>query len=278
MPVISNTTGSTYWKTPELEDQIDTMFIQRVQSELTSSCAIPFPVPTERIPYELINAAQWFWENVDFALEERNYAIPYKSICHNGIMDKIIQLPQQIYSIHGVYKLQQDLKVGAMGDFSLERMLLTSYSTWGGLGGLGTGMGGASSGGTGYGLFDVTASLYEISQFDQMLNPPITYAYNQYSSKLNLIGDLSYSDILIQCFIRCRLQDLYNSYYFFRLVCAFCMRDMHMILGAWEFKYPGGVTLNFDNFKDRADNDIDEIKEWAQNNRANDIIFQPNTV
>ena len=34
----------------KLEDEIDFQFIQRVQSEVTQSCALPFAIPVERIP------------------------------------------------------------------------------------------------------------------------------------------------------------------------------------------------------------------------------------
>lgn len=269
------TQGQPIW-TQDLEDEIDLMFMKRIQNEVTQSCALPFSVPIERLPDIIIQAATWFWEQVDFSMEERYYVIPYKAICIGNKLNKIIQLPPQIASVFGVHKVQEDLKYGAVGDFSVERMMLSSYSMFGGAGIIGGGLG--ITGGTGYSLKDVAVSLYEIDTFDQFLNPPISYNFNSYSSKLVLLGDLGYSDILIQTYVRCRIQDLYNNYYFFRLCVCFCKRALSTIYGTYSFKLPGGVEINYDKFQSDANEEIDEIKEWAKENRAADYFFMPGQV
>ena len=261
--------------THQFEEELDMMFIKRVQAEVTQSCALPFAVPTERIPEFILQGSQWFWENVDTAVEQRNYVIRNSDICKGNRLNKIIQLPQQISAVYGVHKLQEDLRYGTMGDFSLERMMMSSYSMFGGAGIIGGGMG--LTGGTGYSLPDVMMSLYEVDTFDQFLNPPLSYSYNPYSGKLNILGDLGWSDLIIQCFKRCRIQDLYNSYYFFRLVVCFCKRALSTIYGSFEFKLPGGVTINYDMHKSDAQDEIEQIKEWAENNRATDYFMMPKT-
>ena len=125
--------------THEFEDQIDMQFIARVQAEVTQSCALPFAVPVERIPEFIIQAAQWFWEHVDQACEERMYVIKNRDICKGNKLNKIIQLPPQIYAVYGCHRLQEDLRYGTMGDFSLERMMMSSYSMFGGAGIIGGG-------------------------------------------------------------------------------------------------------------------------------------------
>ena len=261
--------------TPQFEDEIDHQFILRVQNEVTQSCALPFAVPIERIPEFIIQSAQYFWQNCDLCAEERYYMIKNADICKGNKLNKIAQLPHQILGVHGVYKLQSNLKYGAMGDFSIERMMMSSYSMFGGAGTVGGGFG---INGLGYNLSDVITSMYEVDTFNQTLNAPLTYNYNQYSSKLVLLGDLGYSDILIACMVRCRIQDLYNNYYFFRHVVALCKKALSTIYGTYEFKLPGGVTLNYSNFNDAADKDLDDIKEWIENNRAADYFFMPNTL
>lgn len=68
-------------------------------------------------------------------------------------------------------------------------------------------------------------------------------------------------DWVLELIQRLRLQDLYKSYYFFRLVCAFVKRALSQIYGTFEFKLPGGVTLNYSTFTDSATDDIQEVKE-----------------
>ena len=260
---------------PQVEDEIDFQFIQRVQNEVTQSCALPFALPAERIPEYILQAAQWFWMNDDHSVEERYYLVPNSEVCKSNLLNKIVQLPQQILGVHGVYKLQQNLKYGAMGDFSIERMMMSSYSMFGGAGTVGGGM---QMNGMGYSLSDVIVSMYEVSTFNQNLNAPLSYNFNQYSSKLVLLGDLGYSDLLIACMVRSRIQDLYNNYYFFRMVVCLCKRALSTIYGMFEFKLPGGVTINYSQLTDQADAEIDKIEEWTQNNRSADYFFMPGTL
>lgn len=259
------------------EDQLDYQFIVRVQKEVTGSCALPFAMPVERIPEYIIQAAQWFWWNVDQSLEERMYVIPNSEICKCNELNKIIQLPEQIQNVHGCFKLQKDMRYGAMGDFSLERMMMSTYSLFGGVGTIANGFSG-TAGMTGFSLTDVITSMFEIDTFNQNLNAPLSYNYNENSHKLVLLGDLGHSDLLINCWKRCRIQDLYGNYYFFRLVVAFCKRNLSTIYGTWEFKFPGGVTINYSMYSDQADNEIEKIEEWAEKNHTVDFIFQPNTL
>lgn len=260
----------------KLENEIDYNFINRVQKEVTQSCALPFALPVDRIPEFIRQAADFFWLNDDFSVEERAYVIPNECINKDSKLNKIIQLPPQIMGVHGAYKLQQNLKYGAMGDFSIERMMLSSYSMFGGAGTIGTGFG--LNGGVGYTLSDVMTSLYEVDTFNQMLNPPLTYNYNMYSKKLVLLGNLGLSDLLINCHIRCKIQDLYNNHYFFRYVVCLCKRALSTIYGMYEFKLPGGVTINYSKLSDDADSEMDEIKEWLEKNKAVDYFFMPNTM
>jgi hypothetical protein len=106
----------------------------------------------------------------------------------------------------------------------------------------------------------------------------VTYDFNPFSHKLVLLGNLGKSDLVIACMKKLRIQELYNIYYFFRLVVCFVKRALSTIYGTFEFRLPGGVTINYSNFKDEADNEIDEIKEWCDQNRSADYIFMPNTI
>ena len=272
---MNNTTAKQGW-TPTLEDEIDYQFIQRVQSEVTQSCALPFALPADRITANIVNAARFFWQNSDFACEERYYMIKNEDICRGNVFNKIVQLPEQIIGVHGCYRIDNGLRYGVMGDFSIERMMLSTYSMFGGVGTVG---GGFVNGTTqGYTLPDVVMSMYEVDTFNQTLNPTLTYNFNQFSHKLVLLGDVEYSNILICCSVRCRIQDLYNDYYFFRAVVAMCKKNLSTIYGMYEFKLPGGVTINYDKLNEQADNELDEIKEYFENNRAIDYFFMPNTL
>lgn len=261
-------------------DPIDLDFIRAVQVEVTQSCALPLAVPIERIPALIVQAARFFWQNDDLSSFNRIYMIPYSEFCHQNVFNKIVKLPPQIISVQGCYRT--NVRTGVLGDFSLERMMLSSYSLFAGWGAQGNGTPGfnygATIGGAGYALTEVVANLYEISTYEQVLCPTLTYDYNPFSNVLTVLGDMKHSNILIDVWQRVKIQDLYKNYYFFRFVVCLVKRALYTIYGTFEFKLPGGVTINYDHFKEEADSEIDEIKEWIDKNHSSNFFFMPNTL
>lgn len=263
------------------EDEVDMQFMQSVINEVTQSCVLPSPIPLDRIPAIIRAAAGYFWENDDNAVEERFYFIPYAELCKGNTFNKIIQLPVQIMAVHGCYRCSETF-YGNLGDFSIERMMMSSYATFGGLGNIGgsmgAGVGGAYNGVAGFSLSDVVVGMYEIDTFKQTLNPSLTYNFNEYSKKLIIIGDTKQSNIVINVWKRVRLQDLYNSHMFWRYCVCLVKLSLSQIYGTFTFKYPGGVEINVDIYSDPAKDEIESIKEWINNNHSVDYFFSPNRV
>ena len=175
----------------------------------------------------------------------------------------------------GVNKLNDSFNYGVLGDFSLERMIMNNSALANGVGGTLTDVFGS---GTGYSLTDVVASLYEVQTFKAIFDVPLSFNFNEFSHELVILGDLGYSDVLLQTFKRLKLQDMYNNYYFFRLVVAFCLRNLGTILGTMTFKLPGGVEINYDRFNTLADNYKEEVEEWVKENHSVDYMVISNSI
>lgn len=267
--------------TASWEDEVDMEFMQSVISMVTQSCVLPSPIPLEQIPAIILDAAGYFWENDDNAVEQRFYFIPNSELCKNNVFNKIIQLPAQIMSVQGCYRSSETM-YGNLGDFSIERMMMSSYATFGGLGsiggGMGAGVGGSYNGVGGFKLSDVVIGMYEIDTFKQTLAPTLSYNFNEYSKKLVILGDSKGSNIVIDAWKRVRLQDLYNSHMFKRYCICSVKAALAQIYGTFTFKYPGGVEINVSVYSDPAAEELENIKEWIANNHAADYFFQPNTI
>ena len=134
--------------------------------------------------------------------------------------------------------------------------------------------------GTGYGysLTDITASLYEISTYKAMFDTPLTYNYNEFSNELVILGALGNSDLVLQTFMRLKLQDLYKNYYFFRYVIGLGLKSMATIIGTYDFKLAGGVSINWSRFHDMGENEINKVEEWVNKNHACDYFLQSATI
>lgn len=261
------------------EDEVDMQFMQSVIAEVTQSCVLPNPIPLDRIPVIILNSARWFWQNDDNAVEQRFYFIPQSELCKGNTFNKIVQLPEQIMAVQGCYRSSETM-YGNLGDFSIERMMMSSYATFGGLGSIGGGLGAFNSidGATGFKLSDVVVGMYEIDTFKQTLAPTLSYNFNEYSKKLVILGDSKGSNIVIDCWKRVRIQDLYNNYYFFRWCVCQVKKSLSQIFGTFSFKYPGGVEINFSMYSDDANDELEKIQEWVEQNHAADYFFQPNTI
>ena len=258
----------------QIESQLDYQFTQRIIQDLTQSCALPLPIPAAAIPPLIIQAAQYFWENYDLAVEERYYCIKNSDFCKCG-PNRTIKLPERIISVFGVYKTTDNFNYGVLGDFSLERLIMNNSIMASGIGGRLTDVFGN---GDGYNLVDVMGAMYEVSTYQGMFEAPLTFNYNPYSNKLVILGALDYSDLIIQCFLRCKIQDLYKLYYFFRYCVCLGKKSMATILGTFEYKLPGGITLNYSRFEDSADQEMDKIDEWIKSQHAADYFFNTNTI
>ena len=271
---VSTTTEAYLKQKAKLEDQADYMFIQRVIRELISSCSLNVPIPPANIPPFIIQAAQWFWQNCDYSNEERYYCVKNCDFQRCG-PNTTVKLPSQIISVFGVNKLNDSFNYGVLGDFSLERMILNNSALANGMGGTLTDVFGS---GTGYSLTDVTAALYEVQTYKAIFDVPLTFNYNEFSNELVILGDLGYSDVLLQTFKRLKIQDMYKNYYFFRLVVAFCLRSMGTIMGTVEFKLPGGATINYDRFNTLADTYQQEVEEWVNKQHTADYFLNSNSI
>lgn len=258
----------------QYEDQVDYQFIQRIIQELTQSCALNLPIPASAIPPLIQQAAQFFWENSDQSIEERYYCLPNSEINKCG-PNNVVKLPPQIISVFGVYKTTNQYSYGVMGDFSLERMVMNNSALASGLGG---NMNNVFGGGTGYNLTDVTAALYEVSTYQALFDSPLTYNYNAFSNELIILGALGSADLILQVFKRCKIQDLYKSYYFFRYCVCLGLRSMATIMGTFEYKLPGGITLNYSTWREQANQEMQEITEWINKNHSTDYFFMTNSI
>ena len=132
--------------------------------------------------------------------------------------------------------------------------------------------------GNGYSLTDVVAALYEVQTYKSIFDVPLSYDYNEFSNILVILGDLGYSDVILETYKRLKIQDLYKNYYFFRLVVGFALRSMGTIMGTMDFKLPGGVTINYDRFNTLADTYIQQVEDWVVKQHTADYIFNSNSI
>ena len=53
---------------------------------------------------------------------------------------------------------------------------------------------------------------------------------------------------------------------------------MATIIGTYDFKLAGGVSINWSRFHDMGENEISKVEEWVNKNHACDYFLQSATI
>lgn len=256
-------------------DPADYDFAMRLKNEVAAGCAIPFNIDLEQIFLIIRTSADYFWEYDDFSLEERYLAIKSGTIKSDG-KNRLIKLPDQVMSVFGLHKVGGTLTgYSTLGDFSIERLMLSSFSSNYG----GSSLGSGSTGGQSVArVQDMVGSMYELSTYNDAFSHPLSYNYSKFSKCLTILGEYHDENLVLQVFTRLPLQSLYNSHDFYRYCVSMLKLRWVKIYSMFDYKLPGGVTVRFGSYEAEASEELKEIKERIKANRAVDYFFVSGTV
>ena len=250
--------------------EVTNAFIERIVQELTMGCSLSFAIPKTRIPQIVEKVAKWWFRKAEVAVEERWYIV--RNVDLTGTLNKILKLPEQIVSISDVRMLENDHTLSMkQAKFSLERLLASSSSfytmTTGTYNYVGPNMlprTGASE--------EFFMGLMEIGQLEAILYKSVMFDFNQASHKFTVLGDTQGSDIVLKCFVRVSLHDLFNDERFLNHCVGQCMKELSFILGTFSFKMPGNVSINFSEYARLGDELVQDAKQEVENDTAGDMF------
>jgi hypothetical protein len=238
-------------------------FIQEIQDEITVGCSLPFSVPKKEIERIIKYGEKWIYKKYEDAVEERYYTIKVSQLNDaNFKAYRTIQLPECIYSVNTLTQINQGFgssnPFSNMADFSLEKALFKNIND-------------LSNSTEALMEYVVYESFIDLSQ--HMLTHPVSYNYNRITRDLVILGETPTSDLVLQVYNKVPLEDLMEDEIFYRYCVAKAKTQLARILGAFDFKLPGGVSINYDTYKEEGVNELEKLEEELKSDEGMDWFF-----
>lgn len=239
-------------------------FISEIKSALSAACAIPVGIRDAEIKRIIKQSAKWFYRNYEDATEERFYAIPVDCFDTEAFRKKrTVLMPSCVISVFSLKKLRDNFGFsssfdGTSNDLTLERVLFSNSS---------------QIGNNSENLMYYTMNLYWLDTMSHVLNHTIGFNYNRNSKKLFFAGETPDRDCIASCIVELPIENLYDDETFFRYVEARSKIQISNVLGTFDFKLPGGISINYDLIRSEGQEAYQEIKEEIKGDNAMDFFF-----
>lgn len=257
--------------------------IQEIEDALNFSCALPYNLNPEEIKRIIKRAKAWFYDNYQYAVEERIFILANQIFQHEEFMrTRQIRLPQSIVT---VYEVREVGGYGISGnpdrDFSDSKLLGSElllspfvgdnlvYRT------------------VMYSYFDL-AKAYLLNTF--------AFKWNKNSKYLTILGrdpgrsgrngsqqgqlaqgfGVGGTDVYIRCFVALNDDDLFNDELFVRYCIAKCKIALANMLSVFTYNLPGGVAINAGEIKSTGEAELQEVMDMITGENTPSYFLQWN--
>lgn len=225
----------------------ESQLIKEIQNEIQLSCALPYALPEPEVKRIIQRAKAWFYDNYQYALEEKLIAIPREIFEHQTFVStRSIQMPECVQFVYELREMQSPGLFGQMdGDFSDSKILgaemfLSPFQ--------------------GDNLVYRTAmySMFDLSQ--AFILRTIAFRWNKNGKRISVLGRNPTTNCYVRAGVQLPEQDLYNDELFMRYCFAQAKINLGRILQIFNYNLPGGVTINFDAVKQDGNSEMEAIK------------------
>lgn len=118
----------------------------------------------------------------------------------------------------------------------------------------------------------ITSRTISYSWFDLARSFTLTdiqFNFNFNTHRIKVIGHNPLSPVLIRAWVAIDEGNLYEDYYFQKLIIARCKMQLHRVLKTFEYTTIGNVSIT-SMLYDQGKQELDEIKEYMKNNTQPD--------
>ena len=249
----------------------DVAFYEVVSNTVTGSNALPFDLPAKEV-FRLINKGlKFFWEWYDQGVEERTLFLPYSEIVNSkgNNLNRQVLMPNGIEAIFGWKAVECSGSYGNNISQYINYALLKNLNTGAAWSNQDFSARGAYKGDV-TSIVNIVAGLYEIEQYRSLFTKGITASYNKHSQIFSIRSEI-HSGLALDCLVRVRPEHLYTYQLFEDYIVALVERQLHKIIGMFDFKYPGGVQPDFNKISDDGKDAAEKIEEFLK--ESNDSIM-----
>lgn len=237
--------------------------INDIVAEVTFSGALPFKIPEKEIKRIITNAKRYFWDYWRYSLQKQHVVIPRKVFYEPAFTrQRGIIMPDCVQYISECKEVKSSSIFGTIdrdfGDqkFIGSELFLTPF------------MGEALT----YRL--ATFSFLDITK--NLTINTVAYDYNNANHFLQILGRTPKADLYLLVHRRIEDQYLYENELFQRYVRAKAKIRVHEMMSVVSFKLPGNFTYNYQEMKNRADEEIKEVERIIQEENPPDFVILEN--
>lgn len=240
-------------------------FVDRIQTEISVSCALPKTLPDANIRQIVESRAlPWFYRNYQYAVQKMYFLIKKEAFFTEEFTRyNYVNVPCEIQSVTYLYEVRSAslFQLGintpnlSVNLGVTNQPYLSSYVTT--IGELGV----------------YKTILDSMSDMLNQLNKyTLKYNFNQLNHRLHILTNVKY-DVIMEAYANIPQENLFNDDLFYKYVVGWAKVQLGNMVSLYDFTLPGGVKIQGANLVTQGQAEVKEVEEEIKGQSNSSFFF-----
>ncbi len=240
-------------------------FVDRIQTEISVSCALPKTLPDANIRQIVESRAlPWFYRNYQYAVQKMYFLIKKEAFFTEEFTRyNYVNVPCEIQSVTYLYEVRSAslFQLGintpnlSVNLGVTNQPYLSSYVTT--IGELGV----------------YKTILDSMSDMLNQLNKyTLRYNFNQLNHRLHILTNVKY-DVIMEAYANIPQENLFNDDLFYKYVVGWAKVQLGNMVSLYDFTLPGGVKIQGANLVTQGQAEVKEVEEEIKGQSNSSFFF-----
>lgn len=240
-------------------------FIDSINTELTVACALPKTLPDQAIRQIIEKRAlPWFYRSYQYASQKMYFLIMKEAFQAEEFTNyRFVDVPCEIQSVTYLYEVRSAslFQLGINTPNMSVNMGVTNQPY-------------LSSYVTTIGELGVYKSMLDnmSDMLNQMNKYTLKYQYNQLNHRLHILTNVEHN-VIMEAYADIPRENLFRDDLFFKYVTGYAKQQLGNMLGRYDYKLPGGVTINHSDLISQGKEEVKEVEESVDGMTNSSFFF-----